>query len=119
MDDLVEAMLRMIDTPKHVTGPINIGNRNEFTIHELAELVIELTGTKSKIIYEPLRSDDPRRRQPDIARAREVLGWEPKTQLRAGLAKTIAYFDRLLSEESASGVALRRSPGYAIVGEGP
>jgi UDP-glucuronate decarboxylase len=119
VDDLVEAMLRMIDTPKHVTGPINIGNPNESTIHELAELVIELTGTRSKLVYGPLPSDDPRQRQPDIARAREFLGWEPKTQLRSGLVKTIAYFDRLLSEEAAPALDLRRAPGYAIVGEGP
>jgi UDP-glucuronate decarboxylase len=109
VDDLVEAMLRMIDTPKHVTGPINIGNPNESTIRELAELVIELTGTKSKLVYGPLPSDDPRQRQPDIARAREVLGWEPKIRLRSGLVKTIAYFDRLLSEEAAPAWALRRA----------
>jgi UDP-glucuronate decarboxylase len=109
VDDLVEAILRMIDTPNDVTGPINIGNPNEFTIRELAELVIELTGTKAKIIFERLPSDDPRQRQPDIARAREVLAWEPKIQLRAGLVKTIAYFERLLSEEALPMLALRRA----------
>ena len=109
VDDLVEAILRMIDTPKNVTGPINIGNPNEFTIRELAELVIELTGTKGKIVYEPLPSDDPRQRQPDIGKAREVLGWEPKTQLRVGLVKTIGYFDRLLSEEAVPALAPRRA----------
>lgn len=109
VDDLVEAILRMIDTPKNVTGPINIGNPNEFTIRELAELVIELTGTTGKIVYEPLRSDDPRQRQPDIAKAREVLGWEPKTQLRVGLVKTIGYFDRLLCEEAVPALAPRRA----------
>lgn len=98
VDDLVEAMLRMMATPKEVTGPVNIGNPNEFTIRELAELVVELTGTKSKVISAPLPLDDPRQRRPDIAKARELLGWEPKTQLREGLVKTIAYFDRLLSE---------------------
>ncbi len=98
VDDLVEAMLRMMATPKDITGPINVGNPNEFAIRELAELVIELTGTKSKIVSEPLPSDDPRQRRPDIAKARELLGWEPRTQLREGLVKTIAYFDRLLSE---------------------
>src|ERR1700740_297878 len=77
VDDLVEAMLRMMDTPGDVTGPINIGNPNEFTIRELAEIVIELTGTKGNIHFEPLPSDDPRQRQPDIAKAKEVLGWEP------------------------------------------
>jgi UDP-glucuronate decarboxylase len=97
VDDLVEAMLRMMDTPGDVTGPINIGNPNEFTIRELAELVIELTGTKAKLISAPLPSDDPRQRQPDITKARKILDWEPKTQLREGLIKTIAYFDELLS----------------------
>ena len=97
VDDLVEAMLRMMATPKDVTGPINIGNPNEFTIRELAELVIDLTGTKGKLVFAPLPQDDPRQRQPDISKARATLGWEPKTQLREGLIKTIAYFDQLLS----------------------
>lgn len=97
-DDLVEAILRMMDTPHEVTGPINIGNPNEFTIRELAELVIELTGSTSRIISERLPSDDPKQRQPDIRQARAVLGWEPLTQLREGLGKTIAYFDQLLAE---------------------
>ena len=109
VDDLIEAMLRMMDTPKDVTGPINIGNPVEFTIRELAELVIELTGTKAKIMFERLPSDDPRQRRPDIAKAREVLGWEPKTQLRVGLAKTIAYFERFLSEKAAPSFASRRA----------
>ncbi len=107
VDDLVEAMLRMMDTPDDVTGPINIGNPNEFTIRELAEAVIELTGTKSRIISAPLPSDDPRQRQPDIGKARDVLGWEPLVQLREGLTKTIAYFDGLLSEGHA-GLPARR-----------
>ncbi|MDQ0394778.1 UDP-glucuronic acid decarboxylase family protein [Labrys monachus] len=97
-DDLVEAILRMMDTPHEVTGPINIGNPNEFTIRELAELVIELTGSTSRIISERLPSDDPKQRKPDIGQARSVLGWEPLTQLREGLGKTIAYFDQLLAE---------------------
>ena len=108
VDDLVDAMLRMIDTPKEVTGPVNVGNPNEFTIRELAELVIELTGTKGKIGFEPLPSDDPRQRQPDISKAKEVLGWEPKTHLRTGLVKTIDYFDKLLSEETVPGLVSRR-----------
>src|SRR5208337_3176372 len=108
VDDLVEAMLRMMKTPPEVTGPINIGNPNEFTILELAELVIELIGRKSKIKFEPLPSDDPRQRQPDISKAKAVLGWEPKTQLREGLARTIAYFDNMLSEGATPVLALRR-----------
>ena len=75
----------------------NLGNPNEFTIKQLAEIVIELTGSKSKPVFEPLPSDDPRQRQPNIAKARELLGWEPKIPLRDGLAKTIAYFDELLT----------------------
>ncbi len=108
VDDLVEAMLRMMKTPSEVTGPINIGNPNEFTILELAELVIEMTGTKSKIKFEPLPSDDPRQRQPDISKAKAVLGWEPKTQLREGLVSTIAYFDKILSDKAPSRLELRR-----------
>jgi UDP-glucuronate decarboxylase len=109
VDDLVEAMLRMMGTPKEITGPVNVGNPNEFTIRELAELVIELTGTKAKIISEPLPADDPRQRRPDIAKAREILGWEPKTQLREGLVKTITYFDRLLCDGRVHALASHRS----------
>ena len=96
VDDLIEAFVRMMETPPDVTGPINIGNPHEFTIRELAELVIKLTGAKSKLRFEPLPSDDPRQRQPDIAQAKLTLNWEPKTQLRDGLTKTIAYFDNIL-----------------------
>lgn len=96
VDDLVEAMIRMMATDREMTGPINIGNPSEFTIKELGELVIELTGSKSKLIYEPLPSDDPKQRQPDIRKAREKLGWEPTVPLRVGLIKTIDYFDNLL-----------------------
>ena len=109
VDDLVEAMLRMMDTAKEITGPVNIGNPVEFTIRELAELVIELTGAKGKIISEPLPADDPRQRRPDIAKARAILGWEPKTQLREGLVKTIAYFDKLLSAGGTPALTARRS----------
>ena len=97
VDDLVEGMVRMMGTPPEITGPINIGNPNEFTIRELADLVIEITATKSKLKFESLPSDDPRQRKPDISRAKTALGWEPKTQLREGLAKTIAYFEDLLA----------------------
>ncbi len=106
VDDLVEGMLRFVDTTSpHVTGPINLGNPTEFTIRELAELVIDLTGSRSRITYETLPSDDPKLRQPDISRARSLLGWEPKVELEAGLEKTIAYFDMILSaEQVAQGV---------------
>ena len=96
VDDLVEAMIRMMATPPYVTGPINIGNPSEFTVRELAELVIELTGSRSKLVFLPLPADDPRQRQPDIGRAEAELGWRPTTSLRDGLAKTIDYFDELL-----------------------
>jgi UDP-glucuronate decarboxylase len=101
VDDLVRAIHRMMQTPNDVTGPINIGNPNEFTIRELAETVIGLTGTKSKIIQKPLPSDDPKQRQPNIDKAREQLGWEPRTQLKEGLVQTIAYFDALLKENES------------------
>ena len=100
VDDLVEGMLRMMATGPEVTGPVNIGNPGEFTIRELAELVIELTGSRSKTIYAPLPPDDPKQRRPEIGRAREVLGWQPTVALREGLERTIAYFDRLLSEQA-------------------
>ena len=96
VEDLIEGMLLMMSTPPDVTGPMNIGNPNEFTIRELAELIIQITATKSKIRFEPLPSDDPKQRKPDISMAHAILDWRPKTQLREGLVKTIAYFDELL-----------------------
>lgn len=91
-DDLVEAMIRMMNNDSEFVGPVNIGNPNEFTMKELAELVIELCKSKSEIVYKPLPEDDPKRRCPDISLARKMLNWEPTTQLREGLAKTISYF---------------------------
>jgi UDP-glucuronate decarboxylase len=96
VDDLVEGMVRLMATPDEFTGPVNIGNPNEFTILELAEKVISLTGSKSKIVRMPLPPDDPSQRQPDITLARRVLGWEPKIQLEDGLQKTISYFRSIL-----------------------
>ena len=98
-DDLIEAMIRMMATPDGVTGPVNIGNPTEFTILELAELVIELTGSRSKIVRLPLPSDDPKQRRPDASKARKLLDWQATTPLREGLARTIDYFDRLLKED--------------------
>ncbi|MBS1370667.1 MAG: SDR family oxidoreductase [Lentisphaeria bacterium] len=98
-DDLVEAMIRMMATPAEITGPVNIGNPTEFTILELAELVISLTGSKSKIIREPLPSDDPKQRRPDTTKAKELLKWQATTPLREGLIKTIEYFSQLLKED--------------------
>jgi len=96
VDDLVEGMVRMMDTRDEFTGPVNVGNPNEFTIKELAEQVIELTGTKSKIIFEDLPSDDPTQRQPDITLAKKELDWEPSIQLQEGLIKTINYFKKIV-----------------------
>ena len=95
VDDLVEGLIRLMDTDSSVTGPINIGNPGEFTIRELAELVVEMTGSPSKLVNKPLPQDDPRKRKPDITRAQHTLGWEPTVKLRDGLEKTIAYFKRL------------------------
>lgn len=99
IDDLIEGMTRMMNTtPDDFTGPVNIGNPHEFTIGELAAKVIAMIGSKSKIIYQPLPVDDPQQRKPDITLARKMLGgWEPETQLEEGLAKTIAYFEEVLS----------------------
>jgi UDP-glucuronate decarboxylase len=95
MDDLLDGMMRLMEHPT-MMGPVNIGNPNEFTIRQLAEQVIDLTGSKSKIVEKPLPSDDPKQRKPDITLARKELGWEPKVELREGLVKTIGYFDALL-----------------------
>lgn len=95
-DDLVRGLIRMMDTDDSITGPINLGNPNEFTIKQLAELVIELTGTKSKIIYQPAAQDDPQQRQPVIDKAKAILNWEPTIQLREGLEKTIEYFREIV-----------------------
>ena len=100
VDDLVEAFIRLMATPAEVTGPINLGNPVEFTIRELALKVIELTGSKSKLIHRPLPQDDPRQRRPDITLAKSVLDWQPVTRLEEGLGKTIAYFDDLLTSDS-------------------
>jgi UDP-glucuronate decarboxylase len=99
VSDLVEGMIRMMATGDDFTGPVNIGNPGEFTMLELAQNIIELTRSKSKLVFLPLPSDDPMQRQPDITLAKEKLGgWEPKVPLREGLIKTIDYFDQLLSE---------------------
>ena len=98
VDDLVEGFLRLMDTDSAVTGPMNIGNPGEFTIRELAEKTISLTGSKSKLVQLPLPEDDPRQRQPDITQAKKVLEWEPKVPLEEGLERTIQYFRSRLPE---------------------
>jgi UDP-glucuronate decarboxylase len=101
VSDLLDGMIRLMEHPT-LSGPVNVGNPNEFTILELAEQVIAQTGSKSKIIRKPLPSDDPKQRQPDITVARRELGWAPKVELKQGLEKTIAYFDNLLKSEDAA-----------------
>jgi UDP-glucuronate decarboxylase len=98
VDDLVEGLMRLMGTDDSVTGPINLGNPDEFTIRQLADLVIEMTGSRSKIEQFPLPEDDPRQRQPDIRRARETLDWEPTIKLKDGLIKTIAHFENMMSD---------------------
>lgn len=100
VDDLVEGFIRLMGTPDEVTGPVNLGNPGEFTIRQLAERVLELTGSASKLVFQPLPQDDPRQRRPDISQAKVLLDWQPGVMLDSGLKKTIAYFDNLLSEES-------------------
>jgi len=101
VSDLVEGLRRLMDSPEEVTGPINLGNPGEFTMIELAEAVIRLTGSTSSLVFRPAPVDDPRQRQPDITKARAKLGWEPTIPLEQGLVHTIAYFDRLLSKGNA------------------
>jgi len=98
VDDMVDAFISLMATGPEITGPINLGNPAEFTMLELAELIIGITNSKSQICFEPLPPDDPKQRQPDISRARKDLNWEPKVPLEEGLKRTIAYFDALLSE---------------------
>lgn len=97
VDDLIDGMLRLMDSPKEFTGPVNIGNPGEFTMLELAENVLRLVGSKSKLTFHPLPADDPKQRQPDIALAKSTLGWEPKVCLEDGLKETVAYFRHLLA----------------------
>jgi len=98
VDDLIEAMLRMMDTPADFTGPLNIGNPGEFTMIELAERVMSLVGGRSKLEFRPLPADDPRQRQPDISLAKQAIQWEPKVALDDGLRETVSYFKTLLSK---------------------
>jgi UDP-glucuronate decarboxylase len=97
VDDLVEGMLRLMDTETGFTGPVNVGNPGEFTMIELAELVLKLTGSKSKLEFKPLPQDDPRQRKPDISLAKSKLDWSPKVNLEDGLKETIAYFKKTLA----------------------
>ena len=103
VDDLIDGLVRLMNTPHDVTGPINLGNTGEITIRELADTVVRLTGSKSRIVHKELPKDDPRRRCPDITKAGRILGWTPTTPLETGLHRTIDYFDRLLRAERTVG----------------
>ncbi len=100
VDDLIDGLVRLMNSPDDVTGPINIGNPKEFTILDLASLVIELTGSRSRVVHRPRPQDDPRQRRPDISKAHDLLKWAPQTPLREGLIKTIGYFEDLLKDEA-------------------
>ena len=108
VDDLLDGFVRLMNTPPDVTGPVNLGNPGEFTMVELAREVLALTGSASRLVFRPLPEDDPKQRRPDISLANELLGWRPTVELRAGLERTIAYFDQLL----------RTQRGKAAVAEG-
>jgi UDP-glucuronate decarboxylase len=106
VDDLIRGLIALMDTGSEVTGPINLGNPTEFSMRELAEIVVELIGSRSKIVHRPLPQDDPRQRKPDISEAERLLGWRPEIALREGLKKTIPYFEELLSQKDVA-AALR------------
>ncbi|GAB4174296.1 MAG: SDR family oxidoreductase [Thalassobaculales bacterium] len=97
VDDLVEGLMRLMATGDEVTGPMNLGNPGEFTIRQLAEMVVAMTGSRSQLVFHPLPEDDPKQRRPDITMARDTLGWQPRVPLAEGLEKTIAYFRRLVA----------------------
>jgi UDP-glucuronate decarboxylase len=97
VDDLIEGFIRLMNSPREITGPVNLGNPGEFTILELTRLIIELTGSKSEVRFLPLPQDDPKQRRPDITKARELIQWEPTIPLKEGLIKTIEYFDALIA----------------------
>src|SRR5262252_429828 len=99
VDDLIDGLVRFMNSPVDFTGPVNLGNPTEFTILELARQITEMTGSRSRIVHRPLPEDDPQQRQPDISRARELLSWAPRTPLKEGLVRTVAYFERLLTEK--------------------
>jgi len=113
VDDLIDGLVRLMDTPSEVTVPINIGNPNEFTILELATKVIDLTNSRSRIINQPLPQDDPRQRQPDISRAKDKLGWQPRVELGEGLKRTISFFDELLSDPGIRNMLMRNGTNGA------
>jgi len=112
VDDTVDGIIRMMNTPRGITGPLNLGNPNEISILDLARLIIDLTGSESRIVFKPLPQDDPRRRCPDITLAREKLGWKPKIDLMTGLKKTVEYFSDLIRREFD--IRIKRLQGVSL-----
>jgi UDP-glucuronate decarboxylase len=110
VDDLIDGMVRLMATPDSITGPINIGNPTEFTILELASRVVEMTGSRSKIVHRPKPQDDPRQRRPDISKAQELLKWSPHTSLQEGLKMTIAYFEEMLKADGMRALLVNTAP---------
>ena len=106
VDDLIDGLVRLMATPDSVTGPINIGNPDEFSMLELASIIIELTGSRSRIVHRALPADDPRQRRPDISKAYDLLSWSPAIPLRAGLKRTIEYFDQMLKRQDAGSLSI-------------
>jgi UDP-glucuronate decarboxylase len=111
VDDLIDALVKLMATQDRVTGPINIGNPSECSMVELAATIIELTGSRSRMVHRPLPEDDPRQRRPDISRAQELLAWAPRTRLRDGLIRTISYFEKLLSENEVRAALIASEAG--------
>ena len=111
VDDLVDALLKLMATQDQVTGPINIGNPSECSMLELADMIIELVGSRSRTVHRPLPEDDPRQRRPDISRAQELLSWAPRTGLKDGLIRTISYFEKLLSENDVRAALIANETG--------
>jgi UDP-glucuronate decarboxylase len=109
VDDLIDGLVRLMATDDVVTGPINIGNPDEFSMLELASIIIELTGSRSRIVHRALPADDPKQRRPDISRANDLLSWSPQIPLRAGLVRTISYFEQMLARPDAGGDSIRIS----------
>lgn len=99
VDDLIEGLVGLMGTADSITGPVNLGNPNEFSMLELASMVIDLTGSRARIVHRPLPQDDPRQRQPDISKAKELMSWAPRTNLKDGLVRTISYFEKLLENK--------------------
>jgi UDP-glucuronate decarboxylase len=119
VDDLVDALQRLMATPDVVTGPLNVGNPAEFTMIELANIVIDLTGSRLRIIHRPLPENDPKQRRPDISRAHELLHWKPRTGVKEGLLRTIAYFDRRLGDAKSHDPRIKRVSIFGQTGQAP